>query len=239
MFSRSEQLLGADVMQRLHDIRVIIFGVGGVGSWCAESLIRTGLQHLTIVDYDMVQSSNINRQSMANTQTIGQSKVEIMRSHLLSINPNADIIAVNKRYTNKNISLPSLDPRLFSFDEYDFIIDAIDSLDDKLSLILAVTSSRTVLFSSMGAAGKIDPTQVRTTEFWKVRGCPLARALRTKMKKQKQFPLCKFQCVYSEESQISTQIPLTPKSKGSLMSVTATFGLTLTSMLISALQKFG
>lgn len=237
MFSRSEQLLGTDVMQQLHDIRVIIFGVGGVGSWCAESLIRTGLHHLTLVDFDTVQASNINRQAMADSATLGQPKAEAMKAHLLTINPEAEIIAVNNRFTYQTSSLSSLDSRLSSFNDYDFVIDAIDSVEDKVALILEATASNATLFSSMGAANKLDPTQIRTAEFWKVRGCPLARALRTRMKKHHTFPSHKFLCVYSEEQPTQHSTPNTqhPGLKGSIMPVTATFGLTLAGLLIKSL----
>ncbi len=200
IFRRSELLLGNEVMERIAQKRVIIFGVGGVGSWCAESLVRSGIRQLTIVDSDRVCITNINRQLMATTKTVGQVKVEALKERLLSINPAADITALQKIFTEDTAGE-------FHLEDYDYIIDAIDSLKDKAALILLATSFPSTgedrrgpkFFSSMGAALKLDPTRIQITEFWKVKGDPLARALRNKFKKEKLFPKRKFQCVYSEE----------------------------------------
>ena len=189
---RSELLLGDDTMRRIASKRVIIFGVGGVGSWCAESLVRSGIRQLTIVDSDRVCITNINRQLMATTKTVGQVKVEALRERLLTINPSAEITAMQKIFTKDT----ACD---FDLGSYDYIIDAIDSLKDKALLILMACQTKAKLFSSMGAALKMDPTRIKVTEFWKVTGDPLARALRKKFKSQAQFPKRKFQCVYSDE----------------------------------------
>ena len=195
MLRRSELLLGTSAMQRIAEARVIIFGVGGVGSWCAESLIRSGIRHLTIVDSDRVCITNCNRQSMATSKTIGQVKVDALRNRLLEINPDANIIAFQKIYDASTASS-------FELESYDFVIDAIDSLTEKAELILHATSlpKHIHFFSSMGAALRIDPFKVRATEFWKIQGDALARALRNKFKRQKTFPSRKFLCVYSEET---------------------------------------
>ena len=200
IFRRSELLLGNEAMERIAQKRVIIFGVGGVGSWCAESLVRSGIRQLTIVDSDRVCITNINRQLMATTKTVGQVKVEALKERLLSINPAADITALQKIFTEDTAGE-------FHLEDYDYIIDAIDSLKDKAALILLATSFPSTgedrrgpkFFSSMGAALKLDPTRIQITEFWKVKGDPLARALRNKFKKEKLFPKRKFQCVYSDE----------------------------------------
>ena len=192
IFRRSELLLGNETMDRIAQKRVIIFGVGGVGSWCAESLIRSGIRQLTIVDSDRVCITNINRQLMATTKTVGHVKVEALKERLLTINPQAEITALQKIFTQETSAS-------FDIDSYDYIIDAIDSLKDKALLILMACQSKARLFSSMGAALKMDPTRIRVTEFWKVKGDPLARALRKKFKSQEQFPKRKFQCVYSDE----------------------------------------
>ena len=195
MLRRSELLLGTSAMQRIAEARVIIFGVGGVGSWCAESLIRSGIRHLTIVDSDRVCITNCNRQSMATSKTIGQVKVDALRNRLLEINPDANIIAFQKIYDAATASS-------FELESYEFVIDAIDSLTEKTELILHATSlpKHIHFFSSMGAALRIDPFKVRATEFWKIQGDALARALRNKFKRQKTFPSRKFLCVYSEET---------------------------------------
>ena len=220
MFQRAEQLLGTDAMKRIGAQRVIIFGVGGVGSWCAEALIRTGIQHLTLVDFDRVDVSNINRQLMATSQTVGQVKVDVLRERLLAINPHADITALPILFNEE--SAPS-----FRLEDYDFIIDAIDSLKDKALLIEQACQIKARFFSSMGAALKLDPTRVQVAEFWKVKGDPLARALRNRFKKQQRFPKRKFKCVFSDES--PQQVG---EVKGSLVQITAVFGMTLASLVI-------
>ena len=192
IFHRSRLLMGDAPLQRLHDIRVILFGVGGVGSWCAESLVRSGVKHLTIVDSDRVNISNVNRQLMATTETVGRVKVDALKERLLAINPEAEIIAVQDIYNAENAAS-------FQLNEYDVIIDAIDSLAEKAHLLLTASRTNALLFSSMGAALKMDPTRIQVAEFMKVRGCPLGRALRKKFKHQKVHPAKKFLCVYSDE----------------------------------------
>lgn len=194
MQRRTELLLGKDNLEKLQAARVLIFGIGGVGSWCAEGLVRSGVRHITLVDSDRVCVTNCNRQLMATSRTIGQVKVDALRERLLEINPNANITAYQKIYEAKTADE-------FHMEEYDYIIDAIDSLKDKADLILRATAlPRNITFvSSMGAALRCDPFMIRKAEFWKVEGDPLARALRKKFKKDKTFPRRKFQCVYSEE----------------------------------------
>ncbi len=235
VFNRSELLLGTAVMQRLADTRVIIFGVGGVGSWCAESLVRTGLSHLTIVDADSVCPTNINRQMMATTLTVGQPKVEALRQRLLEINPDADITAIHDIYTPDNAAA-------FNLSNYDYIVDAIDSLRDKAALILHATSlPHSRLYSSMGAALKIDPTRISVAEFWQVQGCPLAAALRRRFKRDKTFPRRKFKCVFSPELRPNLGKPIDDGSatytktatNGSLVHITAIYGFTLAGLIIS------
>ena len=194
ILNRTELLIGHDAMERMSRVRVIIFGVGGVGSWCAESLVRSGLRHLTIVDSDRVCVTNINRQAMATTRTVGRVKVDALREKLQEINPYADITAMQEIFSVETAEK-------FHFEEYDYVIDCIDSLKDKLELILLCTQkvSNVHFYSAMGAALKMDPTQVKVSDFWQVDGCPLAAVLRRRMRKQKRFPGRKFQCVWSPE----------------------------------------
>ena len=192
IFSRQELLLGTEAMEHIASVSVIIFGVGGVGSWCAESFVRSGVRHLTIVDSDTVCITNVNRQLMATTSTVGQVKVDVMKRRLLDINPEAEIEAICGVYSEETADQ-------YDLDSYDYVIDAIDSLRDKACLILRATQSTATFFSSMGAALKMDPTKIDVAEFWKVKGCPLAAALRRKFKHAKTFPSRKFRCVYSEE----------------------------------------
>ena len=220
IFSRSELLLGNETMEQIAQKRVILFGVGGVGSWCAESLVRSGICRLTIVDSDCVCASNINRQLMATTMTLGLPKVEVLKERLLTINPQAEITALQKVFSQENADE-------FDLDSYDYIIDAIDSLKDKALLILMACRTEAKFFSSMGAALKLDPTRIKVTEFWKVQGDPLARTLRKKFKQLGQFPEKKFQVVYSDEL-------LQPQGegKGSLVHITAVFGFMLSALVI-------
>jgi len=220
MFSRSTALLGTESMTQLRSRRVILFGIGGVGSWCAEALVRTGLTHLTIVDDDIVQISNINRQLPAIQETIGRPKVEVLRERLLAINPEAEICAIQQRYSSENASL-------FDLGQYNYIIDAIDSVPDKTDLILRASRTRGVkIYSSMGAALRFDPTKVTTGELMEIRGDALARAVRERMKQSGVKPSKKIRCVYSEEQAQRC------KERGSLMQVTAVFGCTLASLVI-------
>lgn len=173
----------------------MIFGIGGVGSWCAECLVRSGIRNITIVDSDRICVTNCNRQLMATSKTIGQVKVDALRDRLLEINPDASITCFQKIY-----EAASADS--FQMEKYDFIVDAIDSLKDKADLILRATAlpKHITFISSMGAALRRDPFLVRKSEFWKIKGDPLARAIRNKFKRSKVFPSRKFQCVYSEEN---------------------------------------
>lgn len=235
LFSRTIMLLGEDAMRKLADTRVIVFGIGGVGSWCAEALVRSGVRYLTIVDSDVVAPSNVNRQAMATSKTIGRPKVEALRERLLEINPDAVIDARQEAYT------PDAAPS-FDLDAYDCVIDAVDSLSNKAELILNACRSRARFYSSMGAALKLDPTQVRVAEFWNVRGCPLGAALRKRFRKHGTLPAKPFACVYDEEVlPMKGQAPAgdggswdagKAQINGSAVTVTAVFGLTLAWMII-------
>lgn len=225
IFQRSELLLGAEAMDRIAEKRVIVFGVGGVGSWCAESLVRSGIRHLTIVDSDSVCASNINRQLMATTETIGRVKVDVLKDRLLTINPAAEITAIHEFFTAETANS-------FHLDTYDYIIDAIDSLKDKALLILMACQTEAAFFSSMGAALKLDPTRIKVDEFWKIQGDPLARVLRKRFKREGQYPSRKFLCVYSDEL-----IEPQGEGKGSLVHITAIFGFMLASLVIQDIVK--
>lgn len=261
IFKRMELLVGEQVMKKTADARVIIFGVGGVGSWCAESLVRSGIRHLTIVDSDRVCITNINRQLMATTKTVGRVKVEVLKERLLEINPNAEIDAQQKIYNEETAGS-------FNIGSYDYIIDAIDSLKDKALLILEACKTDAVFYSSMGAALKMDVSKIGVAEFWKVKGCPLARALRGKFRKMKLRPAHKFKCVYSEEllqnighnSTCGTEKCMCPKAKtgpgdpslvnhewcsskaqinGTIAHVTAIFGFTIAGLVVNDLYQKG
>ena len=229
-------------MKRLAEARVLVVGVGGVGSWCAEALVRTGLGHITLVDDDVVADSNVNRQCPATAKTIGRLKVEAMAERLKEINPWCEVEAVNVRYTSSSV---------FCLKSFALVVDAIDSVDCKAELILGATEAGVPIVSSMGAALRLDPTKVKVTRFEKVEGDGLARALKQRFKKLGRFPSAKFSCVWSGEQPIlntetqrhregtENSVPqcLCVKNKGSIMPVTATFGMCLASEAIKILTK--
>ena len=217
-FERTIQAIGETAFQRLQHARVILFGAGGVGGWCAEALVRTGLLHLTIVDFDVVNPSNINRQLVATSANIGEPKVEAMRKRLLLINPEAQITAFTLRYNAETVEQ-------FDFNEYDYIIDAIDSVPDKALLLQRATASSAKVFASMGAGRKVDTSAIRISEFRKVEGCPLARAVRHTLKK-----------MTNEKSQMSNVIcvwsPELSSESGTIAPVVGVFGMTLANLVI-------
>lgn len=233
IFNRARLLLGDESMERLASRRVLLFGVGGVGSWCAESLVRTGILHLTIVDADCVNITNVNRQLMATTRTVGRPKVEVLKERLLEINPSAQITAIQELFTAEKAAD-------FHLDSYDYIIDCIDSLKDKTALIELASHSPAALFSSMGAALKIDPTRIRVAEFWDVQGDPLARAIRKKFRKEGRETGKPVLCVYSEEllenkgeaQEPAQEIVRKACVNGSLAHITAIFGHTLAGLVL-------
>lgn len=236
IFNRTRLLVGDDALADIAARRVAVFGVGGVGSWCAECLVRSGISHLTIVDPDCVAASNINRQLMATASTIGEVKVDVLRRRLLDINPAADIVAIHDAFSDDNAGR-------FQLDSYHYIIDAIDSLKDKASLILRACQTPAVLFSSMGAALKMDPTRIGVAEFWKVKGCPLGAALRRRFRHGGLMPAKKFLCVYSDEllhNKGTTDETCDYKAcvNGSLAHITGIFGLTLAGLVIRDICRY-
>ncbi len=236
---RTTLLVGEDVQEAICRSRVILFGVGGVGSWCAEALVRSGVKRLTIVDFDSVSASNVNRQLMATSRTVGKLKVEVLRERLLDISPDAQISALCKCYSAQTCGE-------FELDEYDYVIDAIDSLKDKAELIRRGMAARGVFFSSLGAALKIDPTRIRVGNFWKVRDCPLGAALRKKLRREGGVAEHSFLCVYGDEvlenrglasadaGAMAGEAAASGKAviNGSAAHITAIFGMTLAGLVI-------
>lgn len=223
--SRTRLLIGEAAAGRLAQARVIVFGVGGVGSWCVEGLVRSGVSHVTIVDQDRVCASNVNRQLMATAMTIGRVKVDALKEHLLEISPEAEIDARHEAFNADTAAT-------FDIGSYDYVIDAIDSLQDKMLLIRTACDARVRLYSSMGAARKLDPTRIRVAEFWKVTGCPLARSLRQGFKRSGRLPSRKFECVYSDELLDNSCTPDEPRANGSMVHITAVFGFTLAGLVL-------
>lgn len=241
IFNRTRRLIGQTGMERLRHSRIIVFGIGGVGSWCAEALCRTGIGHLTLVDADRVAATNINRQAEATTATIGVPKVEALAARLQEINPRISLSLREERYTSESSSK-------FHLEEYDFIIDAIDSLSDKAALLVNAADSRHPgVASSMGAALRIDPTKIHVAEFWKVQGCPLAAALRSRLRRNGVRLRRKIACVYSDEpplpnlGEVITDDGTLSYGKvaanGSLCHITATFGMYLAGLALQHILK--
>lgn len=253
IFQRTELLLGNERMERVQSKKVIIFGIGGVGSWCAESLVRSGIEHLTLVDSDRICITNINRQLHATMRTVGEVKTDALKNRLLEINPSAEILSIQKIYNRDN-------HEFFELSQYDFIIDAIDSLGSKTHLIRQATKTNAVFFSSMGASLKLDPTKIKVAEFWQVIRCPLAAKIR-KMIRKGELPAKPFMCVFSEEllenrgsgSSCGTEKCLCPKNmagpgdpdladhewcsqkaviNGTVAHITAIYGFTLAGLVI-------
>ena len=236
---RTTLLVGEDVQEAICRARVILFGVGGVGSWCAEALVRSGVRHLTIVDFDTVSASNVNRQLMATSSTVGRDKVEVLRERLLDISPAAEITALRKFYSAETAAE-------FALDDYDYVIDAIDTLKDKAYLIKRGVDVRGVFFSSLGAALKIDPTRIKVGNFWKVRDCPLGAALRKKLRREGGVKEHSFLCVYGDEVLDNRGISAADSEamgeeaasagkaviNGSTAHMTAIFGMTLAGLVI-------
>lgn len=204
---RTEMVLGTLALETLQAVRVIIFGVGGVGSWCAEALVRTGLLDLTIVDSDIICATNINRQLQATSLNVGKVKVEELAIRLRSLNPEARITAVNRAFDADSW----VD---FGLEGYDFVIDAIDSMQNKVLLIEKTLTAAGVnvaagqgpgpmLYSSMGAAAKLDPGRIRVARLEDTHVCPLARHVR-RLLRERGVPAT-FHCVYSDELPVAPQ----------------------------------
>jgi tRNA A37 threonylcarbamoyladenosine dehydratase len=193
-FDRTKRLLGKDAMMKLKSSHVAVFGIGGVGGHAADALIRSGVGEITIVDSDEVAESNINRQLIATSKTIGRKKVEVMKEHLLEINPEAKIHVFDCFF------LPETKNQ-FDFGSYDYVIDAVDTVTAKLALVEACREMDTLIVSSMGAGNKLDPTAFEVTDIYKTSVCPLAKVMRKELKARGVKHL---KVVYSKE------IPLEP-----------------------------
>lgn len=193
-FERIEFLLGKDAIDQLHDKKVAVFGVGGVGGFVVEALARSGIGKFVLVDNDTVSITNINRQIIATHDTVGRSKVEVMKERVLSINPLAQV------ETHSCFFLPENQDE-FDFTQYDYVIDAIDTVAGKIALVMKAQEAKTRIMSSMGAGNKLDPTRLEVADIYKTSVCPLAKVMRTELRKR---GVKKLKVVYSRE------LPLTP-----------------------------
>lgn len=177
IFDRMTRLVGNDAMRAFGRTRVFVFGLGGVGSWCAEGLARSGIGRLVLVDDDSVCASNLNRQIEATAGTIGMFKTDALSDRIRSINPACIVTPIRATYSAQTISLFDIGPG-------DYVVDAIDSVQSKIDLAEQCAVSGAVLFSSMGTALKLDPGRLRVADIWKTEGCPLARLVRSGLRKR-------------------------------------------------------
>lgn len=191
-FSRTELLLGKEGMDRLLRARVAVFGIGGVGGHCVEALVRSGIREIDLVDNDVVSLTNINRQLVALHTTIGKPKVEVMKERILAINPEAKV------HLHQCFFLPE-NADEFPFDQYDYVVDAVDTVTAKIELILKSQAAGVPVISSMGAGNKMDPTAFEVADIYKTSVCPLAKVMRRELKKR---GVKKLKVVYSKEEAI-------------------------------------
>lgn len=188
-FSRTELLLGKEAMNKLSGSKVAIFGIGGVGGYACEALVRSGVGVFDLIDDDKVCLTNLNRQIIATRKTVGKYKTEVMKERMLEINPDADV-KIHKRFF-----LPE-NADEFPFAEYDYIVDAVDTVTAKIELVMKAQEKNIPIISSMGAGNKLDGSQFKVADIYKTKVCPLAKVMRRELKKR---GIEKLKVVYSEE----------------------------------------
>ena len=201
-YSRTELLIGKEGIEKLSKAKVAIFGIGGVGSFVVEGLVRAGIQDFILVDGDIVNISNLNRQIIATHNTIGKPKVEVAKSRILEINPNAKV------KTYQEFFMPDSKEILDS--TIDYIVDAVDTLAAKIELVLRADKLKIPIISSMGTGNKLDPTKFEVADIYKTSVCPLAKVMRKELKKRR---IEKLKCVYSKEEPIKLEKNLTDGKK--------------------------
>ena len=221
-FSRTAQLLGNENVEKLFDKHVIVFGVGGVGGYVVEALARSGVGKISIVDNDVVNESNINRQIIALHSTVGMQKVDVLKNRILDINPVCQVFVHNQFFLPEN-------SKDFDFSIYDYVVDAVDTVTAKLEIIKKSKESNVPVISSMGTGNKLNPMGFKVSDISKTKVCPLARVMRNELKKR---GISKVKCVYSEENPvIQTQTP------ASVAFVPSVAGLLIASEVIKDLVK--
>lgn len=220
VFSRTEKLIGSDNLTKLKNAKVIIFGVGGVGSYACEALVRAGIGEISVVDNDCVSESNINRQLIALNSTVGQLKTEVIKARMLDINPDLKIETMPVYYDeNSHIKL----------EKYDFVVDCIDSVSSKIHLIKSAKKKNVKIISALGTGNKIAPEKLEISHIKNTSYCPLARKVRTLLKKEGIFDL---PCVYSKEESIKTD-----GAPASISFVPSVAGLMMASYVVRELIK--
>lgn len=197
IFTRTELLIGKEAVETLGKKRVAIFGVGGVGGYVCEALVRSGVGAFDLIDDDVVSITNINRQIIATHSSIGRQKTEVMKERMLDINPDVDVRIHNCFFLPENANQ-------FPFDEYDYVVDAVDTVTAKIELIMKAQEYKVPVISSMGAGNKLDPGQFKVADIYKTNVCPLARVMRRELKKR---GVKKLKVVYSEEEALTPKAP--------------------------------
>ena len=232
-FSRTELLIGKEGIEKLQNSKVAVFGLGGVGSFVVEGLVRAGVGHLVIVDYDKYDLTNINRQLGAMHSTIGKYKVDVMKARILDINPNAHVNCFKCFY------LPETQD-LFDFTKYDYIIDAVDTVTAKLQLIVQAKNAGTKIISCMGTGNKLNPTLFEICDISKTEVCPLARVMRQECKKRK---ITDVKVLFSREKPINPAYNCDSEKKGNAFApascafVPSVAGLMIAAEVIKDLTK--
>lgn len=230
-FSRTELLIHKEGLQRLKDARVAVFGVGGVGGYVVEALVRSGLGHIDIFDHDTVSLSNINRQIIATHQTVGLKKIDVMEKRIHDINKSCVVHKHDVFFLPEN-------QNNFDFSHYDYIVDAIDTVTAKILLVQIATAQNIPIISSMGTGNKLNPLDLEVTDISQTSICPLARVMRRELKKRGIYHL---KVVYSKEKPIETNSEVDPvthkKIPGSVSFVPSVAGLILASEVIKDLIK--
>ncbi|MBO5222249.1 MAG: tRNA threonylcarbamoyladenosine dehydratase [Clostridia bacterium] len=227
---RTELLLGKEKVDHLKRCHIAVFGLGGVGSYAVEALARTGVGALTVIDCDVFSESNLNRQLCATVDTVGRRKTEVTKERIAAVAPQCRVTAVDLFYTPDNGD--SID-----LTQFDYIIDAIDTVTSKIDLICRATAANIPIISSMGTGNKLDPTKLAVTDLYKTQGCPLARILRRELKKRN-IPHLKV--VYSEEEPKKTVVDdpdSTRHAPGSAVFVPACAGFILAAETVKDLTK--
>jgi tRNA A37 threonylcarbamoyladenosine dehydratase len=225
-FSRTENLIGTEKLEIIKNSHIAIFGIGGVGGYVAESLARSGVGNIDLIDNDTVSITNLNRQIIAAHSTIGKYKTEVMKERILDINPNATVTTHNLLY------LPETADN-FDFSKYDYIIDAIDNVTGKISLVLKAQEANTPIISSMGTGNKLDPSKLQITDISKTSVCPLAKVMRYELKKR---GVKKLKVVFSTEEPIKDKLNPS-RIPASMTFVPATAGLLMANEVIKDIIK--
>ena len=228
-FSRTEMLIGKEGIEKLKKSKVAIFGIGGVGSYVVEGLVRAGIENFVLVDNDEVSLTNLNRQLIATTKTIGKPKVEVARDRILEINPNANVEVY------KDFFMPESD-ELFD-NSFSYIIDAVDTVTAKIELIVRANKLNIPIISCMGTGNKLDPTKFEITDIYKTSVCPLAKVMRKELKAR---GINKLKVLYSKEEPIKVNCDLVNSKKqipGSISFVPSVAGLIIAGEVIKDIIK--